>query len=193
MSLMSYLTSASCRTAFPLRSKAAANAGVRVTMNTNKDDDLVSLFKIIGFVVIQWGQAEQSLDLIVATFFRSYGGKNLVRRLPKMLEPKLNFICKCVEEISELSEFEKPIFSLVSEFKRLSKIRNDLIHGAIADVYCEDGVFNFLKLDFEKEIHVAREFVFDGKEFPRLQDDLLKLGSEAIKLAKSTWDKRGCV
>jgi hypothetical protein len=162
-------------------------------MNVAEDDDLDALFRIIGFVVVQWGQAEQSLDLVVATLFDSFGGSKLVRRLPKMLEPKLDFLCKCADQIPEVSEFEKPILNLVSEFKRLSKVRHDLIHGAIAGITCEDGVFSFVKLDFEKEIHVAREFVLDGKEFPRLQEDLLKLGSEAVNLARSVWNKRAHV
>ena len=33
--------------------------------------DLDSLFNVVGFVVIQWGQAEQSLDLIISTIYQN--------------------------------------------------------------------------------------------------------------------------
>jgi len=36
--------------------------------------DIETLFKAVGFVVIQWGFAEQSLDLMVATIFHSFDG-----------------------------------------------------------------------------------------------------------------------
>ena len=46
--------------------------------------DLESLFIAVGFIVIQWGQAEQALDLIVSSLSHAYPGKK-AKRLPVML------------------------------------------------------------------------------------------------------------
>jgi len=40
------------------------------------DGELDALYKAVGFVVVQWGQAEQSLDMIVAMLFQNLGGKH---------------------------------------------------------------------------------------------------------------------
>jgi hypothetical protein len=42
--------------------------------------DMDALFRAIGFVVVQWGQAEQSLDLLVAALFQECGGKPLAKK-----------------------------------------------------------------------------------------------------------------
>jgi hypothetical protein len=41
------------------------------------DDELDSLFRAVGFVVVQWGQAEQSLDIITAILYQQLRGKQL--------------------------------------------------------------------------------------------------------------------
>jgi hypothetical protein len=37
------------------------------------DDELDALFQAVGFVVVQWGQAEQSLDLATAVLYQRLG------------------------------------------------------------------------------------------------------------------------
>ena len=52
-------------------------------------EDLDTLARAIGLVVLQWGQAEQSLDLLVAVLWQSFDGQRFAKRIPVMLEPKL--------------------------------------------------------------------------------------------------------
>ena len=40
--------------------------------------DLDQLFKAVGFVVIQWGNAEQTLDLLVVAVFSRYESHDLL-------------------------------------------------------------------------------------------------------------------
>jgi hypothetical protein len=61
------------------------------------DENTDALFKAIGFIVVQWGHAEQSLDLLVAAMFEKHNGSHLLKKkkLPTMLQPKLPFVQKC--------------------------------------------------------------------------------------------------
>lgn len=90
------------------------------------DDELDSLFKAVGFVVVQWGQAEQSLELATGMLYQDLGGKPLARKLPKMLETKLEFIEKCLMSLQTLVHLRVEGTALVADFRRLSAIRHQL-------------------------------------------------------------------
>lgn len=152
------------------------------------DKELDALFKAVGFVVVQWGQAEQSLDLATGVLYRNLGGKDIAKRLPKMLEPKLKFIEDCTGKLPTLSHLRTDGENLVADFRKLSAMRHDLIHGAIASVSTTDGGFVFMKLDFEGNNHVVRQFRFEGEDFPKLTKDLIDLGARATAFARKLWD-----
>lgn len=151
-------------------------------------NELDSLFKAIGFVVVQWGQAEQSLDLSIAILYQNLGGKRYSKRLPKMLEPKLEFLSKCLSQIPALNSFQGEGKTLISNFRKLSDRRHDLIHGAIASVSATDGAFVFAKLDIKDDIHVMREVRFDAADFPALTRELIDLGVQATAFAQRLWE-----
>ena len=152
------------------------------------DDELDALFKAVGFVVVQWGQAEQSLDLATAILFQNLGGRPLVKRLPKMLETKLEFVEKCLANIPSLASVRADGEVLVADFRTLSVKRHDLIQWAIASVSATDGGFAFMKLDIQSNKHVVREFRFEGAEYPKLTKDLIDLGARATSFARKLWE-----
>ncbi len=47
--------------------------------------DIETLYKAVGYVVVQWGFAEQSLDLMIANIFYSFDGHHLLKRRPQNL------------------------------------------------------------------------------------------------------------
>src|SRR4051812_45858239 len=96
------------------------------------DEELDSLFRAVGFVVVQWGQAEQSLEMIVAMLYQNLGGKPLTKRIPVLLTPKLDFVRKCLTNIPTLHQFKTEGEGLTQKFEEISQKRHDLIHGAIA-------------------------------------------------------------
>jgi len=152
------------------------------------DDELDSLFKAVGFVVVQWGQAEQSLDLAIAILYQNLGGKQCSKRLPRMLEPKLEFLRKCLSQIPALARFQGEGEALVANFRKLSEKRHDIIHGAIASVSATNGAFMFAKLDIKDDIHVLREFRFDAADFPALTRGLIDLGAQTTAFARRLWE-----
>jgi hypothetical protein len=156
------------------------------------DEEMDTLFKTVGFVVVQWGMAEQSLDLIVAGLSHSYGGKRIARkkRIPVMLGSKLEFLSKCLAQLPRLSAFRQEGEALVSNFNRLSQRRHDLVHGAVASLSAIDGAFVFAKLDVKEDYHFAREVRLEASEFPALTKDLIDLGRDATTLASKIWNHR---
>ena len=105
--------------------------------------DIEQLFKAVGFVVVQWGNAEQSLDLLVVALFSRYEGHELLKRRPKQLDVKMKFLRECFAEFPELLPFKAECDDLLIRFEALSQRRHDVVHGAIDAVSAEDGVFTF--------------------------------------------------
>ncbi|MDB5531750.1 MAG: hypothetical protein JWO28_65 [Hyphomicrobiales bacterium] len=152
------------------------------------DDELDALFKAVGFVVVQWGQAEQSLDLATAILYQNLGGKQCAKRLPKMLETKLAFLIECLSQLPTLALLRAEGEALASNFRKLSNERHDLIHGAVATVSAKDGAFTFAKLDIKEDFHVVREVRLEASQFRALTRALLDLGAQATAFARRLWE-----
>jgi hypothetical protein len=56
--------------------------------------DLESLFKAIGFIVIQWGIRRTIASSIVGNLFYCFDGNPLLKGRPRNLEPKVKFLSK---------------------------------------------------------------------------------------------------
>lgn len=155
----------------------------------NPGSDIETLFKAVGFVVIQWGFAEQSLDLMVANIFHSFDGHSLLKRRPQHLEPKVEFLRECFAEIPELAQFKAESDALLTRFSVVGKKRNDLVHSAIATTSAEDGAFTFLKVDVKpKEHHSIRSVFLDDEDWTQFRRELLLLGKDGQSLAQRVRD-----
>jgi len=151
--------------------------------------DIETLFKAVGFVVVQWGFAEQSLDLIVAKVFHSFDGHPLIKRRPQHLEPKIEFLRECFRTIPDLKQFHDTSEVLLPRFATAGKKRNDLIHGAISNTSIEEGAFMFLKIDVvPKEHHSIREIFLNDADWPSFRKELLALGRDGQSFAKEVCD-----
>ena len=144
-----------------------------------------SLCKSVGFVIIQWGQSEQSLELMVNVLFRDCGGNKLPKRkkLPKQLAEKLSFVKECASAIPSLAVFRDDLESLVSNFESLKQSRHALVHGALVDTKDVNGLYTFMRLEMHPEIHEVKKSLYDLKEFPALADALSRLGADVSRLA----------
>ncbi|MDO9450180.1 MAG: hypothetical protein Q7J21_06830 [Rugosibacter sp.] len=151
--------------------------------------DIETLFKAVGFVVVQWGFAEQSLDLMVANIFHFFDGHPLLKRRPQHLDPKIEFLGKCFAELPKLQQFRAEAELLLPRFAVAGKKRNDLVHGAISEISIEDGAFMFLKIDVKPaESHSIRSVFFDNSDWPAFRRELLSLGRDGQSLAQRVWD-----
>ena len=156
------------------------------------DGTFESLLRTIGFVVVQWGHCEQSLELLVNTLFREYGGNNLRgrKRMPRPVSEKIAFLRECGAQIASLVSFRIELDSLAEDFDKVLQIRHDLVHGALTDAPIRNGVFTFIRLEAHPDIHEVKEFLYDLKDFPDLEASLMDLGAKAPKLARRVFAAR---
>jgi hypothetical protein len=154
---------------------------------------LDELYKAIGFTVIQWGQAEQSLDFLVLTIFHDYGGAKKLsknKKIPVMLKPKLEYLENCLSQLSELASLKEEGLALVASFTRLSQKRHDLIHSTVTTLTPVDDAFTFRKLDSMSDgVPSAREFKFKLTEFPTWKKELMSLGANSADYAHKVFDQ----
>lgn len=151
--------------------------------------DIETLFKTVGFVVVQWGHNEQCLDLIVVAIFHRFDGHPLLTRRPVNLEPKIKFLQECFAKILELDQFRAEIEAILPRFAAAGKKRNDLVHAAISEISIENGSFTFAKIDVKpKDSHSVRSLVIDDADWPAFRKELLGLGRDAVALARRVCD-----
>jgi len=154
-----------------------------------QSSDIETLFKIVGFVVVQWGHNEQCLDLIVAAIFLRFDGHPLLTRRPVNLESKIKFLQECFVKIPELEQCRAEIEAILLRFAATGKIRNDLVHAAISETSIENGSFTFAKIDVKpKDSHSIRPFVLDDTNWPAFREELLDLERDAVALARKVWN-----
>ncbi len=153
----------------------------------NDKDDLDTIAKAFGLVVIQWGSAEQSLDMLVALLWQSFPTRNFAKRIPMMLEPKIAFVRKSFGGVDSLRPLKTKAERVLDEFGRLSSLRNDLIHGAVASLSPINGNFVLAKFDIHDHFHHVREVRIPVAAYPHLTKDLVNLGSSAHELTNAVF------
>lgn len=150
--------------------------------------DIETLFKAVGFVVIQWGLAEQALDLIVANIFHSFKGRPMLKARPQNLSQKVKFIRDSFTVIHELNPFAAEGDALLTRFSVAGKKRNDIVHGAIASLAIENGAFRFLKIDVSpKAQHIIREVFLDDSDWSSFRKELSNLGRDGQLFAQNIY------
>ena len=151
-------------------------------------DDLDTIAKAIGLIVLQWGQSEQALDLLVAMLWQSFGGKGYTKRIPIMLEPKIKFLRACVSQEHLLAAEVEVANDLFDRFEELSSLRHDLIHGAVASISPVDNAFIFAKFDVKDGFHYYREVRIEIEDYPKIIDKLVALGRNANALNQRVFE-----
>ena len=151
-------------------------------------DDLDTIARAIGLVVLQWGQAEQSLDLLVAVLWQSFDGKRFAKRIPVMLEPKIHFVRACLPRQPDLTLHAEAAERLLLEFERLSGLRHDLIHGAVASLAPVNRAFVFARLEVRDGFHHHKEVHVSVDAYPQIIDQLVALGAAAHQLVAEVFE-----
>lgn len=164
------------------RVAAPFSLALEFTMEDKDSENLENLAKAFGLVVIQWGNAEQSLDMLVALLWQSFPTRSFSKRIPIMLAPKLAFLRKAFAVVDKLQIYQDQAEAVFGEFDRLSRIRHDLIHGAVASLVPIDDHFVLMKFDVHDDFHHVREVRLPVGAYPQLAADLVNLGKNANKL-----------
>jgi len=149
------------------------------------NSDIETLFKAIGFVVVQWGCAEQTLDMLVSIIYPIVKDKIKKEKQPVFLTQKTEFIRKNLDCHPILQQFSSEIIPLLTRFEVAGKKRNDLVHGAVTSLSSENGAFKFGKLDIRKDdVPLLRPVLLDDSEWADFRKEILALGADGILLVK---------
>ena len=97
-------------------------------------DEFRALCTAVGFIVLNWGMAEQQLDILVNISFRHCGGEALRPRkgIPRHYSEKVEFLKACFKKLPALEPFASEGRSLVERVSARAPKRNDLVHSSLA-------------------------------------------------------------
>ncbi len=157
-----------------------------------RNPDLETLYYQVGFIIVQWGHCEQSLELLANVIFQYYGGKTFAQsnKMPRQLAAKLKFVRKCAMAVPALEPFKNELVALADDFDQFTQTRHDIVHGALSDMSPIDGVFQFIRLQSHPDTHEVMPFLYDLGAFPRVKKQLIRLGVTAPRMAKRVLEAR---
>jgi hypothetical protein len=155
-------------------------------------DEFRALCTAVGFIVLNWGMAEQQLDIWVNIAFRYCGGEALRPRkgIPRTFKEKAEFLNDCFKKLPALAPLASEGRSLVERVSARASKRNDLVHGSLASFTPEkNGAFRFNKVGYEKDGHTVSTFMFSPKNFSRLETVLGDLLTEQTAFGQKLADR----
>lgn len=153
-------------------------------------EDLDNLARMVGLLVIQWGSAEQTLELTVSALFNSGSGPKVKSgKVPQQLTAKLEYLSRCADHMVELKPIKINVDKLIEDFKTLSDLRHSIIHGAASSINQIDGVYSFGRMDFAKGLQMHRTIALDVREFDNHVGRFMKLGADAYAVGSFVFDK----
>lgn len=141
-------------------------------------DDFRSLCAAIGFVVVNWALAEQSLDFTVETIYNKCAGNTFEKQLPRSFQRKVKFLRKAFRTSVALHVYAEDGNKLLDRMVPLAQQRHDLVHGVVVSIETVNGRFPIDKLDYQAQEHIMRRIEFDPNTFDGLTQELLNLGKD---------------
>jgi hypothetical protein len=136
--------------------------------------DFQDLCACIGFVVVTWAFAEQSLDRIVSVIYDQCGGSTITKNTPWSLKPKIDFLRQAFKQFVALQPYAEQGNEILDSLSALSQQRHNLVHGVVTRINLEDGIFPIEKFDYRNK--TLEKIQFDPIAFPQLAQDLVDLG-----------------
>lgn len=148
-------------------------------------DDFRSLCTSIGFVVVNWALAEQSLDFMVETIYNKCAGNTLEKQLPRAFQRKVEFLRKAFRTSVALQVYAEEGNKLLDRMVPLAQQRHDLVHGVVVSIESVNGKFPIDKLDYQAQEHIMRRIEFAPNTFDNLTQELLNLGTDLTRFGTS--------
>jgi hypothetical protein len=145
-----------------------------------QESSFETICKTVGAIVINWGMAERSLDYIVAILWHDFDGSSRAKRIPMMLDPKIAFARKCIEEDGRLAPLSRELSELLDEYSRLGRLRNDIVHSAVESTENVQDRILLSKLDVRDGLHRSRQVEITPESFPSIFSDMLTLSSKGL-------------
>jgi hypothetical protein len=132
----------------------------------------------LGHVLLNWSDAEQSLDMCVTIVFKYCGGKKLRNDLPRSLSVKVEFMRRGFRTLDTLAPLATLGLGIMDRMSAVAAKRHDMVHSALAGVESVDGKWCFMKFDYGSDIHTVRSVSFSAQEFRDAGKETMDLAGE---------------
>jgi hypothetical protein len=156
----------------------------RVNSLTNEidlpDQALTDLYAVAGELVINWGMVEASLNTLINTLYKEYGGDVLEGKeqtIPVPFGRRIKYIKACFKGKGPLALYVEEARTVRSRAKQLSFVRDYIAHGYLHDYDRKTGVYTFGRLDTDEEdtVHVHTTFAATAVELMDYSGQMMKL------------------
>lgn len=127
----------------------------------------------VGLLVVNWAFVEAVLNAWCTLAYQAPGGGQITRDLPRGFSRKVRFLKQCLRDLPPLAPFAEEARATLNELKRISKVRDFVVHGAITNYDEEGRILRFTKVDTTDE-HTMHQL--NSLTIPA--DELLKCGFE---------------
>jgi len=141
-------------------------------------DDFSALCTSIGFVVVNWALAEQSLDFTVETIYSKCAGNTFEKQIPRSSQRKVKFLRKAFRTSVALQVYAEAGYKLLDRMEPLAQQRHDWVHGVVVSIESVNGRFPIAKLDYRAQEHIIRQIEFDPIVYDIFVQELLSLGKD---------------
>lgn len=151
--------------------------------NEQDEREFRALCEAMGFMVINWALLEQQLDIWTSIIFKNFDGNKIQQEIPKGLVRRSDFLKTAFRNIHKLSELTEEAINIVIGVNDIATSRDHLIHGVIENMKPKEGKWTITKLDHHSDRHVKKDIFLGAKNMAKLIDDIVPLGSRALRLS----------
>lgn len=113
------------------------------------------LYAHIGKIAIEWGFLDFAITGVVSILFSIPEAAQREKVIPRPLGPRLKFIARTLKDLPELAPFQTEGQELIDRTRKLTPIRDGVIHGYPSMYEVETGTIEFFALDVDRDIHRA--------------------------------------
>ena len=152
-----------------------------------RQDDLEALCFAIGWIAQNWAMVEQNFEMCIAMIYHDLNGKKIVnKQLPLPWNQKVQFLKDSFGKIPRLKNYAVEGRELVDRADKLSKWRNDLVHGVIRQMRPVNKKWKFSIFDYDRSDktthwHVLRDFTFDPSVFSEYEGKYVRLAGDVAR------------
>lgn len=113
---------------------------------------IMNLSSAMGFLVVNFGQFEFALNATITIIHQLIGQpKKDSGHLPYMLKERLRYVREAAVRYSALTSYKCELREIAIEAKRLSKIRNGVLHAYPGDYDADTHTLTFVGVAPDKE------------------------------------------
>jgi hypothetical protein len=148
----------------------------------NKRDEEY-LYLAVGFVVTTWGRIEGLSSMVTNAMYLNASCSKMPKSMPKFIRDQHRFMRRMLIESAEFDAMRSEGIALLDKTAHLKGFRENFVHSFLTGFDESRGAYKYTRLDSAVDGHLAKDWEFDARSFPRLHDELSTLSIEWHKFA----------